>query len=176
MLSMMDLLDKLSIPKTVKLVFLDFGEFDSEGAKHYATSKEFLADKNKKIAGVISLHMLGHDSRTGDTEIKMNNMNLYAQAEDAFANKLIKSGKENYSNVTFKLTQASEASKLPLDSSFFREAGVAAVTFSQNREGDLNPRYMTSNDFAETLNINTYTNVFRYVTSAVLAWNYDVVK
>ena len=176
MLSMMELLDKLNISKTVKLVFLDFGEFDSQGAKNFATSKEFLDDKNKKLAGVITLHMLGHDSRTGDVEKKMNNMNLYAQGADAFANTLIKSGKENYNSVTFKLTEATEASKLPVDSAFFKEAGVPAVTFSQNREGDLNPRYMTSNDFAETLNINTYTNVFRYVTSAVLAWNYDVVK
>lgn len=176
MLSMMELLNKLNLPKTVKLVFLDFGEFDSQGARNYATSKEFLAEKNKKLVGVINLNMLGHDSRTGDKDKKMSNMNLYAHPSDPFAAMLIKSGKENYSNVTFTPTEATEASKLPGDSGFFREAGVSAVTFSQNREGDLNPRYMTSNDFAETLNINTYTNVFRYVASSVLAWNYDVVK
>jgi hypothetical protein len=176
MLSMMEILNKLNIAKTVKLVFLDFGEFDSLGAKTYSSSKEFLADKNKKLVGVISLNMLGHDSRIGDTEKKMNNMNLYAPPEDAFAKMLMKSGKDNYSTVTFTLTTPSEASKLPLDASFFKTAGVPSVTFGQNREGDLNPRYMTSNDFAETLNINTYTNVFRYITSGVLAWNYDVVK
>jgi Zn-dependent M28 family amino/carboxypeptidase len=176
MLSMMELLNKLNLPKTVKLVFLDFGEFDSQGARSYATSKEFLADKNKKLVGVINLNMLGHDSRTGDKDKKMNNMNLYAHPSDPFAIMLMKSGKENYSTVTFTPTEATTDSKLPADSSFFREAGVPAVTFSQNREGDLNPRYMTSNDFAETLNINTYTNVFRYVTSGVLTWNYDVVK
>jgi len=173
---MMDLLNKLNLPKTVKLVFLDFGEFSSLGAQNYATSKEFLADKNKKLVGVINLLMLGHDSRPGDKDKKLNNMNLYAQPNEAFANMLVKYAKENYSNVTFTQTEASEASKLPADSGYFREAGVPVVTFSQNREGDLNPRYMTPNDFAETLNINTYTNVFRYVTSAVLVWNYDVVK
>lgn len=177
MLSMMDIFNKLNLPKTVKLIFLDFGEFDSLGAKNFATSKEFQSEKNtRKIVGVINLNMLGHDSRTGDKDKKMNNMNLYAQSDDAFAKMLIKSGKDNYNTVTFTPTEATEASKLPLDSSFFREAGVPAVTFSQNREGDLNPRYMTSNDFAETLNINTYTNVFRYVASGVLVWNYDVVK
>lgn len=177
MLSMMEILNKLDLPKTVKLVFLDMGEFESQGARTFAASKEFLAEKNSmKIVGVINLSMLGHDSRTGDKDQKMNNMNLYAGPDVAFANALIKSGKENYSNVTFTPSQSTEASKLPMDSSFFREAGVPAVTFSQNREGDLNPRYMTSNDFIETLNINTYSNVFRYITSAVLAWNYDVVK
>lgn len=177
MLSMMEILNKLDLPKTVKLVFLDMGEFESQGARTFAASKEFLAEKNSmKIVGVINLSMLGHDSRTGDKDQKMNNMNLYAGPDVTFANALIKSGKENYSNVTFTPSQSTEASKLPMDSSFFREAGVPAVTFSQNREGDLNPRYMTSNDFIETLNINTYSNVFRYITSAVLAWNYDVVK
>lgn len=177
LLSMIEILDKLDLPKTVKLVFLDFGEFDSLGARNFATSKELLAEKtSKKIAGVISLSMLGHDSRTGDADKKMNNMTLYAVADEAFASMLIKSGKENYSTVTFKQTEASEASKLPLDAGFFKEAGIPAVTFSQNREGDLNPRHMTSNDFVETLNINTYINVFRYVVSGVLAWNYDVVK
>lgn len=177
MLSMMEILNKLNLPKTVKLVFLDMGEFDSLGAKSFSTSKEFLAEKaSRKISGVINLTMLGHDSRTGDTDKKMNNMNLYAPAGDAFAAGLIKSGKENYSTVTFTQTTETENSKLPKDSSFFREAGVSAVTFSQNREGDLNPRYMTSNDFVETLNINTYSNVFRYITSGVIAWNYDVVK
>lgn len=177
MLSMMEILNKLDLPKTVKLVFLDMGEFESQGAKSFATSKEFLTEKaSKKIVGVINLSMLGHDSRTGDKEQKMSNMNLYAGPDTDFANSLIKSGKENYNTVTFTPTQSTEAAKLPLDSSFFREAGVPAVTFSQNREGDLNPRYMTSNDFVETLNINTYSNVFRYVTSSVLVWNYDVVK
>jgi len=177
MLSMVEILNKLDLPKTVKFVFLDMGEFDSQGARNFAASKEFLAEKNStKIVGVINLSMLGHDSRTGDKDQKMNNMNLYAGPDETFANALIKSGKENYNNVTFTLSQNTEASKLPMDSSFFREAGLPAVTFSQNREGDLNPRYMTSNDFIETLNINTYSNVFRYITSAVLAWNYDVVK
>ena len=103
-------------------------------------------------------------------------MNLYAGPDVVFANSLIKSGKENYNTVTFSLSEGLETSKLPIDSQLFRDSGLPAVTFSQNREGDLNPRYMTSNDFVETLNMNTYVNVFRYVTSAILAWNYDVVK
>ena len=153
------------------------GELDSQGTKKFISSKKFISDKtSKKIVGVISLSMLGHDSRTGDTQKKYNNMNLYAGTDGEFANSLIKSGKENFNTVTFTLSETTETSKLPIDSKLFRDSGLPAVTFSQNREGDLNPRYMTSNDFVETLNMNTYVNVFRYVTSAILAWNYDVVK
>lgn len=183
MLSMIEILDKLNLPKTVKLVFLDAGEFESLGAKNFAT--QISSEKgSKKIAGIISLTMLAHDSRTGDVDKKMNNMNLYTRAksaegyalDEAFAKSLMAPGKENYNTVTFTMMEPQEASKLPLDGNYFREAGFPTVVFSQNREGDLNPRYMTLNDFPETLNINTYTNVFRYITSSVLAWNYDVVK
>ncbi len=177
MLSMIEVLNKLNLPKTIKLIFLDMGEFDSQGTKSFINSKEFISDKtSKKINGVISLSMLGHDSRTGDSQKKFNNMNLYAGPDLEFANSLIKSGKDNFNTITFSLVNLLDSSNLPVDSKMFRQAGVPAVTFSQNREGDFNPRYMTSNDFVETLNMNTYTNVFRYVTSAILAWNYDVVK
>ena len=177
MLSIIEILDKLNLPKTVQLIFLDMGEFDSQGTKKFISSKKFISEKtSKKIVGAISLSMLGHDSRSGDNQKKFNNMNLYAGPDVVFANSLIKSGKENYNTVTFSLSEGLETSKLPIDSKLFRDSGLPAVTFSQNREGDLNPRYMTSNDFVETLNMNTYVNVFRYVTSAILAWNYDVVK
>lgn len=177
MLSMIEILNKLNLPKTVKLILLDMGEFDSQGTKNYLSSTDFISDKtSKKIKGAINLFMLGHDSRTEDNQKKLNNMNLYSGSDFDFANTLIKSGKSNYNTVTFTLTDLKDVPFFPMDSKMFREAGVPAVTFSQNREGDFNPRYMTSNDFVETLNMNTYINVFRYVTSAVLAWNYDVVK
>ena len=177
MLSIIEIINKLNLPKTVQLVFLDMGEFDSQGAKRFISSKKLISEKtSKKIVGVINLSMLGHDSRSGDSQKKFNNMNLYAGPDVAFAHSLINSGKENYNTVTFTMSDTLETSKLPIDSKLFRDFGLPAVTFGQNLEGDLNPRYMTSNDFVETLNMNTYVNVFRYVTSAVLAWNYDVVK
>ena len=177
MLSMIEILNKLNLPKTVQMVFLDMGEFGSLGTKNFISTKTFISEKtSKKIIGTINLSMLGHDSRAGDSLKKFNNMNLYAGPDVAFANTLIKSGKDNYNTVTFTMSEIKESSRLPIDSKLFRDSGLPAVTFGQNLEGDLNPRYMTSNDFVETLNMNTYVNVFRYVTSAVLAWNYDVVK
>lgn len=176
-LSMIEILNKLDLPKTVRLILLDMGEFGQQGARNFAGSREFLLEKNsKKIVGVISLSMLGHDSRTGDKEKKLNNMNLYVGPDEIFGAHFIKGGKINYSNVTFTIIEAAEDLSAYRDSNIFRESGVSAITFSQNREGDLNPRYMTANDFIETLNLNTYSNVFKYITSALLVWNYDVAK
>jgi hypothetical protein len=89
---------------------------------------------------------------------------------------IVEHGKRNYNTVVFTPKEMFSGDYFPNTSEHFWAQGIPAVTMTQNREGDLNPRFMTSNDFVETLNINTYSNVFKYITSAVLAWDYDVVK
>ena len=139
---------------------------------------------SQKIAGVINLSMLAHDSKIGDKEHKQGNMNIYLQPRDvpgheasgAFGQMLVESGKRNYSSVEFSPKETFSGDFFPNTSEHFWTQGIPAVTMTQNREGDLNPRFKTSNDFVETLNLNTYTNVFKYITSAVLSWDYDIVK
>lgn len=183
LLSMIEILNKLDIPKTVRIVFYDCEEFGGAGSLEFAKkTKEDMG--SQKIAGVINLIMLGHDSRIGDKDKKMNNMNIYLRPRDQenaegtgkLAQMIVESGKRNYSNVEFAPKETFSADYFPMTSEHFWAQGIPAVTMTQNREGDLNPRFMTSNDFVETLNLNTYTNVFKYITSAVLAWDYDVAK
>jgi Zn-dependent M28 family amino/carboxypeptidase len=187
LLSMIEILNKLDLPKTVKVVFLDMEESGAQGSRAFVKSQAFQADNtSNKIFGLINVVMVGHDTRVGDVDKKANNMKIYTGPkssagylmDEPFAKKLIEAGSKNYSTVTFSLNEwpVNSPHEFPETLKSFREAGIPAVSFSQNLEGDLNPRYMTSNDFVETLNINTYLNVFKYVSSAVLAWNYDVVK
>lgn len=187
LLSMIEILDKLDLPKTVKVVFLDLEETGAQGSKAYVQSPVFQADNStNKIFGLMNVVMVGHDTRIGDADKKANNMKLYTGPkssagylmDEPFAKKLMEAGIKNYNTVTFTLTEEAphSAHEFPETLKTFRAAGIPAVSFSQNLEGDLNPRYMTSNDFVETLNINTYLNVFKYISSAVLSWNYDVVK
>lgn len=183
LLSMIEILNKLEIPKTVRIVFYDCEEFGGAGSLEFAKKTKEDMD-TQKIIGVINLTMLGHDSRIGDIDKKMNNMNIYlrprdqenAEASGKLAQMIVESGKRNYSSVEFAPKESFSSDYFPKTSEHFWAMGIAAVTMTQNREGDLNPRFMTSNDFIETLNLNTYTNVFKYITSAVLAWDYDVVK
>lgn len=178
LLSMMEILNKLEIPKSVMLVFLDAEEFGAQGSKEFVKS----LNNEVKIAGFINLTMLGHDSRTTDTEKKLNNLKLYtsgSEADSAFGKIMTKMGEKEYGVISFKEEKINDgASSLgfPATAENFWGAGFVGITLTQNRQTDLNPRYMTSNDFAETLNIATYTNVFKYVTYALLAWNYDIVK
>ena len=176
MLSMIEILNQLEIPKTVKFVFLDLEEFNSQGSKYFANSEEFKAEKeSKKIAGVMNLIMIGHDTRTRDTEKKLNNMKAYS-TDDAFVKPLIEAADKNYSTIKFTLNPPQNNERFIDSTAAFKAQGIPSVTFTQNRESDLNPRLWSSNDFFETLNINTYTNVFKALASSVLAWNYGVVK
>jgi hypothetical protein len=176
LLSMIEILDKLDLPKTIRIVFFDFEELGFLGSRAYVEKMN-----GQKIMGYVNLVMVGHDSKREDKEKKLNNMKLYLRSPSEegskqdllLANLINNNGKRLYNNVDFApLANSMNASSQVS----FWEAGYPAICLSQNWESDLNPRIHTSNDFVETLNMNTYTWVFRYVTGAVLAWNYDIVK
>lgn len=178
LLSMAEILNKLDLPKTVRIVFFDFEELGFSGSRDYVAS---IKSKNEKIAGYINLVMLGHDSKRDDKEKKNNNMKVYLRnPNDKGADEDLKlvtmmtdMGKKMYSTIEFKPEANSMNSSSQIS---FWEAGYPAICFSENWESDFNPRFHTPNDFVETLNLNTYTNGFRYITGALIAWNYDIVK
>lgn len=180
LLSMIEILDKLDLPKTVRIVFFDFEELGFSGSRNFVTKLKS-ANSSQKIVGYINLVMLGNDSKREDKEKKFNNMKLYLRSpsekgadEDLKLTTLIsENGKRLYKQVEF----TPEANGMNSSSHInFWEAGIPAICMSQNWESDFNPRFHTPNDFIETLNMNTYINSFRYITGALLAWNYDVVK
>jgi hypothetical protein len=180
LLSMIEILDKLDLPKTVRIIFFDFEELGFSGSRDYV-EKLTANPGSQKITGYINLVMLGNDSKREDKEKKLNNMKVYLRApgekgaeDDLKLTTLItNNGKRLYNLIDFK----PEANGMNSSSHIsFWEAGIPAICMSQNWESDFNPRFHTPNDFVETLNINTYTNAFRYITGSVLAWNYDVVK
>ena len=178
LLSMIEILDKLELPKTIRIVFFDAEEFDSSGSKAFVNKYSESMSK-EKIVGFINLSMLAHDSRNTDTERKLNNFKIYTrpnnEVDGVLAKFIIERGSKNYGSLSLSLANH-PSEGFPVSAQNLAEAGIPSVTLSQNRETDLNPRFMTSNDFVETLNIATYTNVFKYVSSMVLSWNYDIVK
>jgi hypothetical protein len=86
---------------------------------------------------------------------------------------MTENGKRLYKGIEF--SPLANGMSLSSQQSFW-DAGIPAICFSQNWESDLNPRINTANDFVETLNMATYVSSFRYITGALLAWNYDIVK
>lgn len=187
LLSMIKVFNLLDLPKTVMIVFFDLEELRSEGSKAFV-HKLFSEIGGRRIVGFFNLSGIAHDTKKSDTEQKLFNMALYAREEsnansaaDAqLASLLLENTKRLNTMIDFKVynLDLKETSKLnmPLSTEAFWNSGVPAIIVSHNRLTDLDPRLYTTNDFIETLNINTYINVFKSVAGSVLAWNYDVVK
>ncbi|MBK22829.1 MAG: hypothetical protein CME70_02395 [Halobacteriovorax sp.] len=179
-LGLIEVLSALDLPKTVRVVFFDYEEMGFLGSRAYIR-KYRKQMKKQKFAGFVNLEMLGHDSKRGDKEKKYGNFKAYIREEKVTGHAkdkqlyevLNKAGKDMTSKVKFKLSANGFKSS---DHINFWGEGFAAVTFTQNWESDLNPRYHSSDDFPETLNLRTWYASYQYITGATLSWAFDILK
>lgn len=185
LLAMAKILDRLDLPKTVSIVFFDAEDRFNEGSQFFLKQNPLSA----KFYTHIQVSMVGHDSKIQDKEKRYNNLKIYKNPngqtnalEDVSAKFLMEIGKSNYPqlNITYMSlgTNSNIATGLKIGDSAesFWAKGVNSLIFTQDRENDLNPRLGTENDFAETLNYSTLGFVFKYLTTSVISWNYDIVK
>ena len=179
-LGLIQILSKMELPKTVRVVFYDWEELGFLGSRAFVKKYEKEL-KEKKFAGNINLEMLGHDSKSQDKTKRNGNMKLYIRrpgesghaSDKRFANRLIKAGKKVTSTVKFKLVANGFNSS---DHISFWDAGFPAVAFTQDWENDFNTnRYHGRNDFVETLNFKTLYHSYKYITGAVAAWAFDLL-
>jgi len=180
LLSLIEVLSEVELPKTVRIVFFDYQEFGFLGARAYV--KKYLpALKKEKLAGFVNVLMLGHDTKKDDKKKKLNNFKIYIRKENHSLHgkdlKLVKSlkssGDKSQSGIKFDIEANSFNSG---DHVNFWDAGLAACTFSQNWEDDFNIKnHHTSNDFVETLNFKSLYNSFRYLGVSILSWSYDII-
>ncbi len=174
-LSMIEVLSTLDLPRTVKVVFLDFEELRFLGSKDFAGKH---LKKDQEIAGFINLVMLGHDCVRTDAKKKKGNMKLYGRRNNrldrTLATVLIRAGKKMTHNIEFSYSPNSFNSSGHIS---FWGHPMGVLTFTQNWDADFNnERYHTSDDFVETLNMKTLYNSFKYITGSIIAWAYDVKK
>jgi len=168
-LSMIEVLSKMNLPMTIRIIFFDWEELGFLGSRAYVESFESEL-KKKNFLGFVNLLMLGHDSQISDKNKKKGNMKVYLRPlreDQKLATELIRRGKKMTSRVRFK----------PLENSFnnsthisFWEKGFPAIVFSQDWENDFNSkRYHNTNDFPETLNSKTFYASFQFITGAILS-------
>ncbi len=171
----------LNLPITVRVVFFDWGEFGFLGSKAFISKyrNEF---KDKNFLGLINLDSLGHDSKYLDKEKKFGNMKVYIRSsaheghreDQKFAKRLIDLGDKMGASVNFKLmaNQFNNSDNV----SFWREDFVAA-TFSGDWENDFDRgRFHSSDDFVETININTFYRAYEFIAGAVTALAFDITR
>lgn len=176
LLSTLEVLASLELPKTVIVVFTDADELAFSGSYAYL---EKYAETLKKFRSVseLSLTMLGHDSKSRDKEKKYGNMCAYIrkpeQEGQSFDKKLVAKllGKNWDDSVKFTIVPNGFNST---GHSLFWDKGFGAAVFTQNWESDLNPNEHTSNDIVETLNMATLYGSYRFIAGAILAWTLDL--
>ncbi len=179
-LGLIEVLSALDLPKTVRVVFFDYEELGFLGSRAYI-KKYRKQIKKQNFAGFVNLEMLGHDSKRKDKEKRYGNFKAYIREESVSGHSkdkqlyeiLNKAGKDMTSKVKFKLLANGFKSS---DHINFWGEGFAAVTFTQNWETDLNPRYHSSDDFTETLNLKTWYASYQYITGSILSWAFDILK
>lgn len=177
LLSMVEILHQVELPKTVRLIFLDFGEFESLGAKALAENwKKNQSDE--KVAGALNVMMVGHSSKNNHKEGLEHDMRLYTLKEEGTRQK-----HEKLASFVKKIgdkmgtpikTQIDSWERGPTAQNYFSRADIPSLLYTQNWEQDANPRVHTSNDFVETLNFKTLHGNLRYLSGVVLAWAFDL--
>jgi hypothetical protein len=179
LLSLIEVLSEVDLPKTVRIVFFDYQEFGFLGSRAFV--QKYKSElKSNNFAGLVNLLMLGHDTKSKDKKKRFNNFKIYTRSSSdpkhgqdlKLANTLKKAGDKSQSGMRFDI-EANGFNRS--DHINFWDESLPAITFSQNWEDDFNnSRNHTSNDFVETLNFKSLHNAFRYIGASVLAWTYDV--
>lgn len=179
LLSLIEILSEMDIPKTVRIVFFDFQEFGFLGSRAFLG--KYAEELSKvKVDFYLNVEMIGHDSRIDDKKKKNRNMKIYVRKkddkghfkEDFWARHFIQFGKYIGADVDFSVIPNGFQSS---DHINFWEAGFHALALTQDWDNDFNwRRNHTSNDFPETLNMKTYFATFQNLSAGVLAWAYDL--
>lgn len=174
-LSLIEVLAKIDLNYTVRVVFLDWQGIGYLGSYLYAGELAREEKSGKEILGILNLEMLGQDTSYFDRKKKTGNMVLYArEGEGAQAKKFLALGEKMNAKVDFEL----RANSFDQSDTFrFWERDLPAVTFSQNWEDDFNPKfYQSSQDTAETLNHDTLYGAYKFIGGVVLSTLLDITR
>lgn len=179
LLEMINLFSKIQLEKTIRIVFFDMQELGELGSRAFV-SKYLESLKKENFVGFMNVMMLGFDTKTSDKIKKIGNFKAYIReghgefpdSDKSLFDMINRAGSRV--NSSFKFTPLGKAFS-PGDHLPFWEAGLPAVTFTQDFENDYNEkRNHTSNDFVETLNFKTYHKAFLYLAAGVLAQNFEI--
>ncbi len=178
-LALVQLLSKLELPITIRVVFFDWGELGFLGSKAFA-SKYKSEFKDKKFLGLVNLDMLGHDSKFLDKEKKFQNMKIYIRRpgdsgymdDNRLAKRLVDLGDRISPSVEFNI----EANQFKNSDnvSLWRE-GLSSITFSGDWENDFNKKhYHSSGDLVEIINIRTFHRSYEFIVGSIMGMAFDI--
>jgi Zn-dependent M28 family amino/carboxypeptidase len=180
LLAIIEILNKLEIEKTVRIIFFDFQELGFLGSLDYTNKHKY--DLIKNVTAYINVEMLGNDTKLKDTEKKLKNYKAYIRPQNKSGHKkdlkiaenFVLAGKKSRSNIRFEIKPNGYANS---DHINFWNINVPAVAFTQNIETDYNKsRHHTSNDFPEAINTKSFYEAYKFLAAAVISWSFDITR
>ncbi|MBH48739.1 MAG: hypothetical protein CME71_11270 [Halobacteriovorax sp.] len=179
-LAIVEVASKVNIAKTIRVIFFDAEELGQSGSKAYVEAhRDELS--NLKVAGFLSLLMLGHDTTHDDKQNKSGNMRAYTRTtsenekgavlDQRLASQFTQTAKKIRSSVSF---QPGQRAYLFSSQTAFQRAGFPGVVLTHDWENDFNSNHHTKQDFAETLNFATFHSATQAIIGAALAWSFDM--
>lgn len=151
---------------SLRIVFSDLSTIGLKGSENFINNYK----NRKNILGVINLEMLAHDSKFNDKQKKINNFKAYTpNVELRFVKKFFKYKKKSSKRNLFTIKEHKLFSS---DNMPFEKEKIPVITFSQDWENDFNKRYMTQNDFVESINQNTFYSAYTYIYEMTMAYLY----
>lgn len=166
LLALIDFLDMMPLKKTVRVVFLNFGEWDSLGLYQYLYQQQQNLEGLKKVH-LLQVQMLGHSSARTHQFQRENQLRLYTAESKHLAEVEL-----------FRVKGARMASSIDLMLGTRPVAGNfsfgANMLLAQDLDFDKNPRHHTTDDFVETINTSFYGHSFRILAGMALAWAFNL--
>jgi hypothetical protein len=180
LLGIIEILNKLEIKKTVRIIFFDFQELGFLGSLDY--TKRHKDELVKNTSAFINIEMLGNDTRIKDTEKKLKNFKAYIRPQKdgghvkdkIIAEKFVLAGKKSQSSMKFEIKPNGYDNS---DHRNFWNINIPAVAFTQNIESDYNSsRHHTPNDFPEAINTKSFYEAYKFLAAAVISWSFDITR
>jgi Zn-dependent M28 family amino/carboxypeptidase len=180
LISLIELLNQLKLPKTVRIIFFDYQEMGFLGS--YAYTKVHKKELERNVKAFVSVEMLGNDSKIFDLDKKLRNFKTYIslfkeknhRKELALAKQFQQAGKKSFSNINFEVMANGNSSSGHIH---FKKLNIPTLLLTQNLEKDYNhKRHHTSNDFVESINSKTFYLAFKYIAAAVISWTFDISR
>ncbi len=166
-MSLIDIISKLKVKKTIRIIFFDFEELGALGSYDYVNRHK---KKLKKIEGFINLKMLGNDTINADKKKKSGNMKIYVRNGNSSDLKLAKKMQNTHYALSGVKFTIDSNDLFYSDHVRFWDANIAAIAFSQNWEDDYNNKNHTSDDIIQRINFRTLYNCLKYIAKSTIIW------
>lgn len=170
LMSLVDILDVMPLKKTIRIIFHNYGLWNSYGLRQYFIDYSSELNEFKNIHHIM-VQTIGHSSKNA-SELNQSKLLIESESQAKVAQTFIASADLVKGPLSFLVSQTKEDSfDLSKDLS-----QIAHYTFTSDQQVNPNPRHFTTDDFVETINMDFYDLNFKILSAIALSWAFELEK